>query len=69
MLDHFTDQVNKKKVRGEIIMTGKRFSTFPLTRTTGIMQFRDPALTTSRKAFRYAFGCSAGFSRASQEHM
>ena len=48
MLDHFTDQGNKKKkVRGEIIMTGKRFSTFPLTRTTGIMQFTDPALTTS----------------------
>ena len=48
MLDHFTDQVNKKKkVRGEIIMTGKRFSTFPLTRITGIMQFTDPALTTS----------------------
>ena len=48
MLDHFTDQVNKKKkVRGEIIMTGKRFSTSPLTRTTGIMQFTDPALTTS----------------------
>ena len=28
-------------------MTGKTFSTFPLTRTTGIMQFTDPALTTS----------------------
>ena len=23
-------------------MNGKRFSTFPLTRTTGIMQFTDP---------------------------
>ena len=30
MLDHFTDQVNKKKMRGDIIMTGKRFSKFPL---------------------------------------
>ena len=29
-------------------MTGERFSTFPLTRTTGIMQFTDPALTTLR---------------------
>ena len=48
MLDRFTDQVNKvKKVRGEIIMTGKRFLTFPLTRTTEMMQFTDPALTTS----------------------
>ena len=28
-------------------MTGKRFSTFPLRRTTGIMWFTDPALTTS----------------------
>ena len=28
-------------------MTGKRFLTFPLTRTTEMMQFTDPALTTS----------------------
>ena len=48
MLDHFTDQVNKKKVRGEIIMTGKRYSTFPIPRTTEITQFADPTLTTSR---------------------
>ena len=28
-------------------MTWKKFSTFSLTRTTGTMQFTDPALTTS----------------------
>ena len=46
MLDHFNDQVNKKKSQGRDYN-----STFPLTRTTGIMQFTDPALTTSSKSY------------------
>ena len=32
---------------GEIVMTGKRFSRFPLTQKTEIRQFTDPTLTIS----------------------
>ena len=41
--------LTRKKVRGEIIVTGKRFSKFPLRRTMEIRQFTDPILTTSSR--------------------
>ena len=41
--------LTRKKVRGEIIVTGKRFSKLPLRRTMEIRQFTDPILTTSSR--------------------